>query len=104
MKYEDKLYGKLRGKYIQCTQQVSDLENEIVSLKNQLNWVKITGEEDFPKYYDTILLSCLNEDKEQFFNLGYYDHKKEKYILDFGTEEVNQEIEITHYRELSAPE
>jgi len=69
----------------------------------KLNWIEITGEENFPKSYYVILLNCLNEDKEQFFNLGYYNQKKGKYILDFGTEEQNKNIEITHYLKLEGP-
>ena len=87
----------------------NDKTKKIVEKSGRINsisisdWIEITGEEDFPKHYDTILLSCLNEDKEQFFNLGHYDHEKKKYILDFGTEEINQNIEITHYKELDVP-
>lgn len=36
MKYEGKVYGKVAGRYIECTQTVEDLENEIEDLKTAL--------------------------------------------------------------------
>lgn len=36
MKYEGKVYGKVRGKYIELTQTIEDLENEIKSLKEKV--------------------------------------------------------------------
>ena len=35
MKYEGKLYAKLNGRYIELTQTVEDLENEIAELKSK---------------------------------------------------------------------
>ena len=37
MNYKGKLYAKINGKYIECTQTVQDLENEIKSLKKQVS-------------------------------------------------------------------
>ena len=123
MEYQGKLYAKYRGQFIELSENSEDIErikkrnivlekvNKSLSEKNSSlfeeiinQWVKITGEEDFPKYYDTILLNCLNSDNEGFFSLGHYDHSIEKYILDFGTAEQNKGIKITHYSELINPE
>lgn len=107
MEYHGKLYCKFGAKYVELKETSEDFDNlkaENKKLKSQFNWVKITGEESCPKYYDTILLSCLDEDNEHFYSLGYYCHEKEKYILDFGTEETNQHIVITHYLEFCKPE
>ena len=36
MKYKGKVYAKINGKYIECTQTVADLENKIKELESQL--------------------------------------------------------------------
>ena len=38
MKYEGKVYGKVAGRYIELTQTVEDLENEIKELKSKLKY------------------------------------------------------------------
>ena len=37
MEYKGKLYAKINGKYVECTESVQDLENQIEELKNQIN-------------------------------------------------------------------
>jgi cell fate (sporulation/competence/biofilm development) regulator YmcA (YheA/YmcA/DUF963 family) len=37
MNYKGKLYAKINGKYIECTQTVQELENEIEQLKKQVS-------------------------------------------------------------------
>lgn len=36
MEYTGKLYAKINGKYIECTESVKDLEDQIASLKEQV--------------------------------------------------------------------
>lgn len=36
MKYKGKVYAKINGKYIECTQTVEELETEIQRLKDNL--------------------------------------------------------------------
>lgn len=36
MKYEGKVYAKINGRYIECTQNITDLEKQIEYLKNKI--------------------------------------------------------------------
>jgi len=36
MKYTGKVYAKINGRYLECTQTVDDLENKIKELESQL--------------------------------------------------------------------
>jgi cell division septum initiation protein DivIVA len=44
MEYKGRVYGKVGGKYIELTQTVEDLENEIKSLKEKLQEFDIKAE------------------------------------------------------------
>lgn len=40
MKYEGKVYAKIAGRYIECTQTVKELEDKIFQLKKLLHEIK----------------------------------------------------------------
>lgn len=71
-----------------------------------MEWIKITGDEDFPKYDDQILLCIINKNDEnhKFCTTGYYSHVMEKYIVDDEQFYLSENhFLITHYQNIEMP-
>jgi hypothetical protein len=49
MKYKGKLYAKINGKYIQCTESVEQLENRIKELENYTTELITVKDFGFPE-------------------------------------------------------
>lgn len=48
MEYKGKVYAKIGGKYIECTQTIEDLENEIKEYKERIDLYKGCFEKFIP--------------------------------------------------------
>ena len=56
MEYKGKLYAKVGGKYIECTETVEQLESRIKELENEKSTELITKHED--SFYEETVTKC----------------------------------------------
>ena len=72
MKYEGKVYGKVAGRYIELTQTIEDLENEIAVLKAQPNFPSIDS--IYHSHLDEMFEE--SETMEEAYQFGIYITRK----------------------------
>jgi hypothetical protein len=77
MEYRGKVYAKINGKYIECTETVNDLEQQIKELKNK--WSASVSDVQFTRTSLTIIKEELRSTKyrAETFLSGPIDTKEE---------------------------
>ena len=77
MKYVGKVYGRINGKYIECTQAVEQLEKEIERLKLEVDKIK-----------DNVIYSLLLD--MRYFNSSDFLNEENKKGLSIAIEQIDR--------------